>query len=47
MCEFEYDKKLLPTIPFIDPAIERGIWWVLKACGLKPMYYYGMLKGLM
>ncbi len=47
MCEFGYDKKLLPTIPFLDPGIERGMWWVLKAHGLKPMYYYGMLKGLM
>ncbi len=47
MCEFGYEKKLLPTIPFIDPGIERGMWWVLKAHGLKPMYYYGMLKGLM
>ena len=47
MCEFGYDKKLLPTIPFIDPGIERGMWWMLKAHGLKPMYYHGMLKGLM
>lgn len=47
MCEFGYDKKLLPTIPFIDPGIERGMWWLLKAYGLKPMYYHGMLKGLM
>ena len=47
MCEFGYDKKLLPTVPFLDPAIERGMWWVLKAHGLKPMYYFGMLKGLM
>lgn len=47
MCEFGYEKKLLPTIPFIDPGIERGMWWVLKAHGLKPMYYYGMLRGLM
>ena len=47
MCEFGYDKKLLPTIPFIDPGIERGMWWMLKAHGLKPMYYYGMMRGLM
>lgn len=46
MCEFGYDKKLLPTIPFIDPGVERGMWWVLKEHGLKPMYYHGMLKGL-
>lgn len=47
MCEFGYDKKLMPTIPFIDPGIERGMWWTLKVHGLKPMYYHGMLKGLM
>lgn len=47
MCEFGYDKELMPTLPFLDPGIERGMWWMLKAHGLKPMYYYGMLKGLM
>ena len=46
MCEFGYDKKLMPTIPFLDPAIERGMWWTLKVHGLKPMYYHGMLNGL-
>lgn len=46
MCEFGYDEKLLPTIPFLDPAIERGMWWTLKVHGLMPMYYHGMLKGL-
>ncbi len=45
MCEFGYDEKLMPSIPFLDPAIERGMWWVLKVHGLKPMYYQGMLKG--
>lgn len=47
MCEFGYDKKLMPTIPWLDPGVERGIWWILKVHGLKPMYYHGMLKGLM
>jgi sulfide:quinone oxidoreductase len=46
MCEFGYDEKLLPTIPFLDPAVERGMWWTLKVHGLMPMYYHGMLKGL-
>jgi len=46
MCEFGYDEKLLPTIPFLDPAIERGMWWTLKVHGLMPMYYHGMLNGL-
>jgi sulfide:quinone oxidoreductase len=47
MCEFGYDEKLMPTIPWLDPGIERGMWWTLKARGLKPMYYQGMLKGLL
>lgn len=47
MCEFGYDEKLMPTIPLLDPGVERGIWWILKVHGLKPMYYQGMLKGLM
>ena len=45
MCEFGYDDKLLPTIPYLDPAVERGMWWTLKVHGLMPMYYHGMLKG--
>ncbi len=45
MCEFGYDEKLLPSIPFLDPGIERGMWWLLKVHGLKPMYYHGMLNG--
>jgi sulfide:quinone oxidoreductase len=46
MCEFKYDKVLDPTIPWLDPAVDRGMWWTLKRHGLKPMYYHGMLKGL-
>ena len=46
MCEFGYDEKLMPTLPWLDPGIERGIWWTLKAHGLMPMYYHGMLKAL-
>lgn len=45
MCEFGYDDKLMPTLPWLDPAVERGLWWTLKVHGLKPMYFYGMLKG--
>jgi sulfide:quinone oxidoreductase len=46
MCEFGYEDELMPTIPWLDPAVERGMWWMVKAHGLKPMYYHGMLKGL-
>lgn len=42
-----YEKELMPIIPFIDTGVERGMWWILKKHGLKPMYYHGMLKGLM
>lgn len=45
MCEFGYDDKLMPTIPWLDPAVERGMWWTLKVHGLKPMYFHGMLNG--
>jgi sulfide:quinone oxidoreductase len=46
MCEFGYDDKLMPTIPWLDPAVERGMWWTVKTRGLKPMYFHGMLKAL-
>lgn len=46
MCEFKYEKELDPTLPWLDPAVDRGMWWLLKRHGLKPMYYHGMLKGL-
>ncbi|MGZ0655052.1 NAD(P)/FAD-dependent oxidoreductase [Coraliomargarita sp. W4R72] len=47
MCEFKYGKELDATIPWLDPAVDRGMWWMLKRHGLKPMYYHGMLKGLL
>lgn len=47
MCEFKYEKELDPTIPLLDPSVDRHLWWLLKRHGLKPMYYHGMLNGLM
>lgn len=47
MCEFDYDKKPLPTMPFIDASKEQWASWLLKVYFLKPMYFYGMLKGYM
>ena len=44
---YSYEKEVKPTIPFLDSGVERGMWWILKKHGLKPMYYHGMLKGLM
>lgn len=47
MCEFDYDKKPLPTMPFVDASKEQWVSWLLKVYFLKPMYFYGMLKGYM
>ncbi|MEG1649911.1 MAG: FAD/NAD(P)-binding oxidoreductase, partial [Rikenellaceae bacterium] len=45
MAEFDYDKKMQPTIPFIDLGKEHDIWWMLKVYGLKNIYFHGMLNG--
>lgn len=47
MCEFDYDKKPMPTFPLIDGAHEQWVHWLLKKYVLKPMYFHGMLNGLM
>jgi len=44
MAEFNY-KGLAPTIPFLDPAEPRFMWWAFDLYQLKPMYWYLMLKG--
>jgi len=44
MAEFNY-KGLAPTIPFLDPAEPRFIWWAFDLYQLKPMYWYLMLRG--
>lgn len=44
LVEFDYDMQLTPTFPFLDPEVERWIWWRLKVNLLRP-YYYQMLKG--
>ncbi len=46
LAEFDYDLKPVPTIPGIDPAQERWMWWIMKVYILEPMYFYGMLRGL-
>lgn len=45
LAEFNYDGAA-PSFP-LDPAQERWIWWLLKLYGLKPLYFQGMLKGIM
>lgn len=47
MCEFDYDKKPMPTLPLIDGTHEQWVHWLLKKYVLKPMYFHGMLNGLM
>ena len=46
MAEFNYD-GLAPTIPFLDPATPRWMWWAFDLYMLKPMYWYLMIRGLM
>lgn len=47
MCEFDYDKTPLPTMPIIDSSKEQWASWLMKVYFLKPMYFHGMLNGLM
>lgn len=44
LAEFDWSGKPTPSFP-LDPTKERWIWWILKVYLLKPMYFYGMLKG--
>ena len=48
LCEFDYDKKEMISFPFsmLDMSHEQWAAWLLKVYALKPMYFYGMLKGL-
>lgn len=46
LAEFGYDGKLMPTFP-LDPTKERRLYWHLKKDLLPPMYWHGMLKGLL
>ncbi len=44
LAEFDWSAKPTPSFP-LDPTVERWIWWALKVYALKPMYFYGMLRG--
>jgi sulfide:quinone oxidoreductase len=46
LAEFDYTGKPTPIIP-LDPTQERWIWWMLKVYMLEPIYFYGMMKGIM
>lgn len=49
LCEFDYDKNPDISFPFSlqDMSQERVSGWLLKRYFLKPMFFYGMLNGLM
>ena len=47
LCEFDYDKNPQISFPFsmLDMSKEQWAAWLLKVYVLKPLYFYGMLKG--
>lgn len=49
LCEFDYDKNPDISFPFTlqDMSKEQTSAWMLKKHFLKPMFFYGMLNGLM
>ena len=48
LAEFDYDKKPQISFPFslLDMSKEQRAAWWLKVYVLKPLFFYGMLKGL-
>ena len=48
MCEFDYAKNEKRSFPLsmLDMSKESRLAWLLKVYALKPMYFYGMLNGL-
>ena len=48
MCEFDYKKQEQRSFPLslLDMSKESRLAWLLKVYALKPMYFYGMLNGL-
>lgn len=44
LVEFDYEGKLTPTLPVIDPLQDSFFAWMLKVRLLKPAYI-GVLKG--
>lgn len=47
MCEFDYAKERQSSFPFswMDMSKESRMAWLVKVYALKPLYFYGMLKG--
>lgn len=46
LAEFDYDLKLDPSFPLLDPAKPHRAYWYLKKYALPYMYWNLMLKGL-
>lgn len=46
LAEFDYDMKITPSFPVIDPTKPHRSYWYLKKYGLPFMYWNLMLKGL-
>lgn len=48
MCEFDYTKQRKSSFPFswMDASQELRLAWLVKVYMLKPLFFYGMLKGL-
>lgn len=46
LAEFDYDMKMTPSIPLLDPAKPHRPYWYLKKYGLPFLYWNLMLKGL-
>lgn len=47
MCEFDYSKERKSSFPFswMDMSKESRMAWLVKVYMLKPLFFYGMLKG--
>ncbi|MDH6535483.1 NAD(P)/FAD-dependent oxidoreductase [Parabacteroides sp. 52] len=47
MCEFDFAKQRKSSFPFslMDASKESRLAWLVKVYALKPLYFYGMLKG--
>jgi sulfide:quinone oxidoreductase len=46
LAEFDYDLKLEPSFPLLDPTAPHRMYWYLKKYGLPFLYWNLMLKGL-
>jgi sulfide:quinone oxidoreductase len=46
LAEFDYDLKLEPSFPLLDPTAPHRVYWYLKKYGLPFLYWNLMLKGL-